>query len=74
MERIVLKLHLMLMVSILSSVTGWAQATAQLGGTVRDQSGAVLPGVEVTKGPCGCLRTVVDMKQRNRRWGWGLAR
>src|SRR5438105_10658127 len=48
MERIVLTLHLMLIVSILSSVTGWAQATAQLSGTVRDQSGAVLPGVEVT--------------------------
>ena len=26
----------------------WAQATAQLGGTVRDQSGGVLPGVTVT--------------------------
>ncbi|PYS53850.1 MAG: TonB-dependent receptor, partial [Acidobacteria bacterium] len=26
----------------------WAQATAQISGTVRDQSGAVLPGVEVT--------------------------
>ena len=26
----------------------WAQATAQVSGTVRDQSGAVLPGVEVT--------------------------
>src|ERR1041384_5730734 len=26
----------------------WAQATAQIGGIVRDQSGAVLPGVEVT--------------------------
>jgi hypothetical protein len=26
----------------------WAQATAQIGGTVRDQTGAVLPGVEVT--------------------------
>src|SRR6266705_153579 len=25
----------------------WAQSTAQLSGTVRDQSGAVLPGVEV---------------------------
>src|ERR1700746_2013538 len=28
--------------------TAWAQATAQISGTVRDQSGAVLPGVEVT--------------------------
>jgi hypothetical protein len=27
---------------------GWAQATAQISGTVRDQSGAALPGVEVT--------------------------
>jgi len=26
----------------------WAQATGQISGTVRDQSGAVLPGVEVT--------------------------
>src|SRR5689334_23781849 len=26
----------------------WAQSTAQIGGTVKDQSGAVLPGVEVT--------------------------
>ena len=26
----------------------WAQATAQISGAVRDQSGAVLPGVEVT--------------------------
>src|SRR4051812_44694793 len=26
----------------------WAQATAQISGTVHDQSGAVLPGVEVT--------------------------
>src|SRR5437667_2658556 len=26
----------------------WAQATAQISGTVKDQSGAVLPGVEVT--------------------------
>ena len=26
----------------------WAQATAQITGTVKDQTGAVLPGVEVT--------------------------
>src|SRR5262245_56027310 len=26
----------------------WAQATAQIGGSVKDQTGAVLPGVEVT--------------------------
>src|SRR5262245_31681810 len=33
---------------IISSANVWAQATAQISGTVRDQSGAVLPGVEVT--------------------------
>ncbi len=32
----------------LASGNLWAQATAQISGTVRDQSGAVLPGVEVT--------------------------
>ena len=26
----------------------WAQATAQINGSVKDQSGAVLPGVEIT--------------------------
>jgi carboxypeptidase family protein/TonB-dependent receptor-like protein len=30
------------------SVDLWAQATAQISGTVKDQSGAVLPGVEIT--------------------------
>jgi len=34
--------------SILNSSVGWAQATAQISGAVRDQSGAVLPGAEVT--------------------------
>ncbi len=34
---------------LLSSVTAWAQgATAQISGTVKDESGAVLPGAEVT--------------------------
>src|SRR5438046_6330077 len=40
----------------------WAQSTAQLSGTVRDQSGAVLPGVEVkaTQTPTGLERTVLS--------------
>jgi hypothetical protein len=37
-----------LLVSGLSCAAAWAQATAQISGTVKDQSGAVLPGVEVT--------------------------
>src|SRR6266481_4124689 len=39
----------------------WAQATAQIAGTARDQSGAVLPGVEVTvtQTETGTTRTAV---------------
>src|SRR5437868_11469495 len=42
-------------------VTTWAQATAQISGAVRDQSGAVLPGVEVTatQTETGIARTTV---------------
>src|ERR1051325_11252493 len=35
-------------VSALTCGAAWAQATAQISGTVKDQSGAVLPGVEIT--------------------------
>src|SRR5207302_10338384 len=39
----------------------WGQSTAQVSGTVRDQSGAVLPGVEVTatQTATGIARSVV---------------
>ena len=30
------------------SAAAWAEGTAQISGNVRDQTGAVLPGVEVT--------------------------
>src|SRR5712692_10195876 len=33
---------------VLTWAGAWAQSTAQISGTVKDQSGAVLPGVEVT--------------------------
>jgi hypothetical protein len=33
---------------IFASQTAWAQATGQISGTVKDSTGAVLPGVEVT--------------------------
>src|SRR5207237_5995684 len=39
---------IVLLVCSFSCMDVWAQATAQISGTVRDQSGAVLPGVEVT--------------------------
>ena len=37
-----------LLMSFCEATDIWAQATAQISGTVKDQSGAVLPGVEVT--------------------------
>jgi len=37
-----------LLFCVFVSTTIWAQSTAQISGTVKDQSGAVLPGVEVT--------------------------
>ncbi len=36
------------MICFIAPATIWAQATAQVSGTVRDASGAVLPGVQVT--------------------------
>lgn len=36
------------LIILLTASAAWAQATAQLSGTVRDESGAVLPGVTVT--------------------------
>src|SRR2546426_8370620 len=47
MNRIVMVAWIVLVGAIFES-TAWAQATAQISGTVKDQSGAVLPGVEVT--------------------------
>ena len=37
-----------LLLSVLICAPVWAQSTAQISGTVKDQTGAVLPGVEVT--------------------------
>src|SRR5262245_34023108 len=37
-----------LFIIVLSCSMTWAQATAQISGTAKDQSGAVLPGVEIT--------------------------
>src|SRR5438034_6991112 len=49
------------LVLALASGMVWAQATAQIAGTVKDQTGAVLPGVEVTatQTETGVARTVV---------------
>jgi hypothetical protein len=47
MKRIPAILFVVLMCAITCGDV-WGQATAQISGTVRDQSGAVLPGVEIT--------------------------
>src|SRR5947209_2991391 len=51
------------LVILLFASTGnlWAQATAQISGTAKDQSGAVLPGVEIraTQAETGVARTAV---------------
>src|SRR5262245_2319630 len=37
-----------LLLLVMMSTSAWAQATAQLSGAVKDPSGALLPGVEIT--------------------------
>src|SRR4051812_25137403 len=61
MRRIATCLLLGLVVSALMCASVWAQATAQISGTVKDQSGAVLPGVEITatQTGTGAARTAV---------------
>ena len=39
---------LVFLLSLLTCTFVWAQSTAQISGTVKDQTGAVLPGVQVT--------------------------
>src|SRR5262245_53718234 len=50
-----------MLLSLLITAGAWAQTTAQVGGSVKDQSGAVLPGVEVsaTQTETGFKRSVV---------------
>src|SRR6516225_4323797 len=47
---------------VVCSTTIWAQGTAQISGTAKDQSGAVLPGVEITatQTDTGITRTTVS--------------
>jgi hypothetical protein len=48
MKRFFMGTICVLMILVLSCGAVWGQATAQISGTVRDQSGVVLPGVEIT--------------------------
>jgi hypothetical protein len=61
MIRSVRNLSICALLLLLTGVSAWAQATAQLSGTVRDDSGGVLPGVTVTatQTDTGAVRTAV---------------
>src|ERR1700756_4044886 len=48
MKGLVMALSTVLVVCVLATGVAWGQATSQISGTVRDPSGAVLPGVEIT--------------------------
>jgi len=51
-----------ILILLLTAGAAWAQGTAQLSGTVRDESGGVLPGVSVTvtQTNTGLVRTTVS--------------
>ena len=66
------RIRICVLVGVLScslvDATAWAQATtAQISGTVKDQSGAVLPGVEITatQTATGAKRTAVSNETGN---------
>src|SRR5712691_10001444 len=50
------------LIGLFACPAAWAQGTAQISGIVKDQSGAVLPGVEInaTQTATGAKRTVVS--------------
>src|SRR5437016_522713 len=66
MERITRTLFVSLAV-LLGCAAAWAQGTAELSGTVKDQSGAVLPGVEInaTQTATGAKRSTVSDETGN---------
>ena len=61
MKRIFISLGIVLLGLVMSSTSGWAQATAQINGTLTDPTGALLPGVEVTatQTGTGISRTII---------------
>ena len=66
MRRVLRTLFSGLIVVLLSASTVMAQATAQISGTVKDSSGAVLPGasVTVTQTETGFKREAVSETRR----------
>ena len=67
MKRNLMKLCIVFLFAAIYYVNAWAQATAEMSGTVRDQSGAVLPGVEVTatQTDTGVVRSTITNETGN---------
>ena len=61
MKQVMRRVGIVALLLAMSGGSAWAQATAQMSGTVRDESGAVLPGVTVTvtQTDTGFTRSVV---------------
>ena len=61
MKRVCIPLFFASLMVVMACGNVWAQATGQISGSVQDQSGAVLPGVEVaaTQTETGVRRTTV---------------
>src|SRR5438034_9772581 len=61
MKRIPFRIFAGMFIFVMTCGDMWGQATAQISGTVKDQTGAVLPGVEVvgTQTDTGVTRTAV---------------
>src|SRR5688572_23163830 len=61
MKRVVIGLSGLWLICVMTC-TAWGQATAQISGTVRDQTGAVLPGVEIaaTQTGTGIARNTIS--------------
>ena len=62
MKRLILVTILLgFLFSAMTCTVVWAQSTAQVSGTVKDSTGALLPGVEVTmtQTATGFVRSVV---------------
>jgi hypothetical protein len=62
MKRVVSVFFITLCISALACTSSWAQATAQMNGVVRDQTGALILGVEITatQTETGFTRTAVS--------------
>jgi hypothetical protein len=61
-NRIIVSATWILLISLLTCVSLWAQATAEISGSVKDSSNAVLPGVQITatETDTGISRTTVS--------------